>query len=176
MRPPILNTDELAANQEGEETVLERHPRLPSLLRSLGAPTPARAVMGPGPNRLLEIELHYEERILIKRLPGGHLSGGSLGCGVQRCLLRFVEEPKLLLAPGSLLGATTCQGQPENPHLNACPAESLTVQRLRALVERLLGVPAAAQRLVLETVEGREDISAHLGRQLAAFSIAPGSR
>lgn len=50
------------------------------------------------------------------------------------------------------------------------------MQRLRALIERLMGVPAAAQRLVLETGEGHEDISAHLGRQLAAFSITPGSR
>ncbi|KAL6768265.1 TFCE1 [Auxenochlorella protothecoides x Auxenochlorella symbiontica] len=118
-------TDELAASPQDKEGVLACHPRYPALLQALGAPAPALASRGTGPgsSRLLEIALHHEERVVIKRLP-----------------------------------------------------ESLTVQRLRALIERLMGVPAAAQRLVLETGEGHEDISAHLGRQLAAFSITPGSR
>ncbi|KAK2076393.1 hypothetical protein QBZ16_000918 [Prototheca wickerhamii] len=53
---------------------------------------------------------------------------------------------------------------------------SLTVQRLKTLLERLLGVPAAEQQLILQQGAGSEDVTACDARELNVFSIAPGSR
>ena len=50
------------------------------------------------------------------------------------------------------------------------------MQRLKTLLERLLGVPAAEQQLILQQGAGSEDVSACDARELNVFSIAPGSR
>lgn len=70
-------------------------------------------------------------------------------------------------------------GPPPNP-LPLPPqrtAGSLSVQRLKTLIERLLGVPAGAQGLILVQDGGfQEDISALDAHQLSDFSVLPGTR